>query len=143
LFSFYIDSHSKSKSNGFFDSFVPGYLAKRPEARELVKLKEDGGRFFLRFNDLNKMSLIYCDFKQENGKILNRDERRRKDNLKNTLVLFEKEGSLKKIAAGTDFEHGKDYLKYEVTNDELWRSLIRKYSLQRDPCKVIQTFTSN
>lgn len=125
-------------SRPFFTSFVCDRLANHVEARDLVKLNEDDGRFFLYFNDIDKMSLIYCDFKQQiGGKELKRDAKSRKDNLKNTLALSEKNGSLKKVASGTDHEHHTDYLKYEVMNSELWHSLTSNFRAVQNTCCMV------
>ncbi len=124
--------------NGFMHRFVCGHLAQHSEARDLVKLKEKDQRHFLRFTDVDKMSLIYCDFKEQNdGKNLKRDLKSRKDNMTKTLALSEKDGSLKKVFGGTDFEHSKEHLKYEVLDSELWRSLKKNYSLPKNPHMVI------
>jgi hypothetical protein len=56
--------------NNFFVSFICGHLAKHTEAHHLVKLNEDRQRFVLRFDDIDKINSIYCDFKNKNGKIL-------------------------------------------------------------------------
>jgi hypothetical protein len=55
-------------------------LSNHPEARDLVKLEEHDSQRFLRFNDIVKITDIYCDYKQdENGKKLKRKLKQRKD----------------------------------------------------------------
>ncbi len=98
----------------------------------MVKLKEDRDGYFLRFNDVEKITSIYCDFKQANGKGLKRDLSKRKDNFKKIIKeQFEKLGKLEKVGQGT--ERGKEYLKYEIKDSKLWQSLTTKYSVQRKP----------
>lgn len=135
----FIGSSSKQPSDRFFHEFVCDYLAKHAEARYLLKLKEDGLRL-LRFNNIDKITWIYCDYKEKyHSRILSRDFKKRKDNFKNIIAPLEKEGSLKKVGNGTEF--GKEYLKYEIKKNELWHLLTRNYSVQRKSNKVIRTFT--
>ena len=130
FFYYFLGSCSNAESKGFFRGFVCGHLANHDDARHLVKLKED--RCILRFNDVDKISSIYSDFKEANGKILNRDLKNRRDNFKKIIKeQFEKGGLLKKVGKGT--EYGKEYLKYEIKDSELWHSLTTKYSVQRKP----------
>ncbi len=93
----------------------------------MVKLKENG--FVICFNDVDKITIIYCDFKEGKGRKLSRDPKKRKDNFKNILSQLEKEGSLEKVGNGK--EYGKEYLKYEIKNSAMWHSLTRNYSVQR------------
>jgi hypothetical protein len=112
----------------------------------LVTLKEERRRFVLRFNDIDKINSIYCDFKNENGRILtgilnvlfNRKSKKRKDKFKNLMALFEKEGLLEMVGSGTEYD--KEYLKYVVKDGELWYSLTSNYAVQRSLRKVIWTF---
>ncbi len=116
-------------SSVFFSHFVCGYLANHADVRQLVKLKED--RSVLRFNDVDKITCIYCDYKQANGKTLKRDLKKRKDNFKNIMSQFERDGLLKRVGGGTDYD--KEYLKYEIKDRKLWLSLTRNYSVPRKP----------
>ena len=133
---FFIGSDPRAKSNSFFPSFVCGYLANHVEARHLLKLKED--RSILRFNDIDKISSIYCDYiLYEKGRTLKRDLKSRRDNFLKIMVQFENDGLLKNIGSGRDY--GKEYLKFEVKNSELWHSLTKEYSVWRNPRMVIWT----
>ena len=134
----FIGSGPKAKSNSFFPSFVCGHLAKHVEARHLVKLKEY--RSILRFNDIDKISSIYCDYiYKEKGKTLKRDLKSRRDNFLKIIGQLENDGLLKNVGSGKDY--GKEYLKYEVKNSEMWHSLTKNYSVPRNPRMVIWTFT--
>lgn len=134
----FIGSGPRAKSNSFFHSFVCGYLAKHVEARHLVKLKED--RSILRFNDIHKISSIYCDYVyEEKGKTLKRDLKSRRDNFLKIMVQLENDGLLKNVGSGKDYD--KEYLKYEVKNSEMWHSLTKNYSVQRNTRMVTRIFT--
>ena len=101
----------------------------------MVKLKEDDGSSFLRFNDVDKITSIYCDYREENGKVLDRNLKKRKDNFKNSMALFEKYGYLKKVGFGMEFE--RKILKYEIKDEKMWQSLKRNYSVPRNSHTVI------
>ena len=97
-------------------------------------------RRVLHFKDLYKISVVYCDFNEQNGKALNRDPKSRKDNFKNILNMKTKiNGYLQRFGKGT--EDGKEFLKYEVKNQEWWNSLTRSYTVVKDPGMVILSFT--
>ena len=136
LFIFSFNLTLTGKSNGFFNGFVNDYLANHSEAQQMIKL-EEGSQHFLLFNDIERVTEIYCDHKgktdQDPGRIL----KKRKDNFKNTVALSEKKGLLEKVGFGTEF--GKEYLKYEIKNDKLWDSLKQKYSVSRNFHMVIKT----
>ena len=142
--SHFIGSRSKVKENGLVASFVCGHLAKHAEAQHLVTLIEDQDRFVLRFNDIDKISSIYCDFKQENDRTLRRlfkkmwqrKSKKRKDKITKLLAQFKKEGLLEIVDGGASW-YDKNYLEYEVKNRELWHSLTRNYSVQRNAGEVI------
>jgi hypothetical protein len=77
----------------------------------LVKLKED--RSILRFNDIDKISSIYCDYiYKEKGKTLKRDLKSRRDNFLKIMVQLENDGLLQNVGSGKDY--GKEFLKYAV-----------------------------
>ncbi|CAB4032113.1 Hypothetical predicted protein, partial [Paramuricea clavata] len=99
------------------------------ECENLVEVTES--RRVLHFKDLDKISVVYCDFKEQNGKALNRDSRSRKDNFKNILNMKIRNGCLQKFGNGT--EDGKEFLKYEVKNQEWWNSLTRSYTVVKGP----------
>lgn len=127
LLVFFRFTGSCPKLSKFFTSFVCDHLAKHVEARNLVKLKEDKG-CFLYFNDIDRMSLIYCDFKEQvESKNLNGNAKSGKDGLKNTLALSEKDGSMMKVASGKDHKRHTEYLKYEIMNSELRHSLRKNF----------------
>ena len=123
--------------------FVNGHLANHADARSMVTLKEDQSRRYVRLMDLDKISSIYCDYKEENGTKLKREPKKRKDNLKNVFAHFEKEGLLQKISFGKDCEHDKEHIKYEVKDKHLWNSLSRNYSVPKRECKVKRNLTKN
>ncbi len=125
----FLASCLNAKSSVFFTDFVCGYLANHADVRQLVKLKEN--RYVLRFNDVGEITSIYCDFKEANGRKLKRALEKRRDNFKNIMSQFEKAELLIKVGGG--IEYGKEYLKYEIKNSELWHSLRRNYSVQRNP----------
>ncbi len=132
MFFYFLGSCLNAESNDFFRDFVCGDLANHAEVRHLVKLNEDCNGCFLRFNDVEKITSIYCDFKQANGKGLTRDLSKRKDNFKKIIKKqYDELGKLEKVAHGT--ERGKEYLKYEIKDSKLWQSLTTKYSVQRKP----------
>ena len=96
-------------------------------------------RRVLHFKDIDKISVVYCDFKEQNGKALNRDRRSRMDNFKNILNMKIRNGCLEKFGNGT--EYGKEFVKCGVKNQEWWNSLTRSYTVVKDPGMVILTFT--
>ena len=132
-----IGSFAKGKS--FFNDFLCGYLSKLPEAQQLVKLKERCGRRLLRLNDMENITNIYCHFNEQKDEVrrFSRNWKSAKSNFIHTMAQFEKDGSLAKVGFGMEF--GKEYLKYEINDDELWRSLARNYSVSRQPHMVILT----
>ncbi len=129
FFYYFLGSCSNAESKGFFRGFVCGHLANHDDVRHLVKLKED--RCILRFNDVDKISSIYSDFKEANGKILIRDLKNRRDNFKKIMSQFEKGGLLKKVGGGIDYD--KEFLKFEIKDSGLWCSLTSNYSVQGKP----------
>ena len=115
-------------------NFLCNFLASHDEGRDLVEIIES--RCGLHLKDLDRISDIYCDFKEKvKLKILSRDLNSRKDNLKNVLKLKVKGNWMERFGNGT--EDGKEYLKYEIKNHELWQSLTGKYSLVKPPRMVI------
>ena len=62
------------------------------------------------------------------------------DNLKNTLAKHE-EQDLQKFQSGTKSD--KQFLVYEIKNEELWNLLNQNYSVPRNSHMVIQTFNFN
>ena len=100
------------------------YLSKDLQtSRDLVKVKIKDGQFNVRFNDVDKISLLYCKFKD-----LDDDEKKRKDNLKQIFKLLVKSELLEEIGRGT--EYGKEYLKYKVLDRDLSHELSTKHSVQ-------------
>ena len=111
----------------FFDDFVCGHLAKDVEARRLVTLKEQG--LILRFNNVDIISSIYLDFKNEDSRKSKFVWKKNNKNLEDIMARFEEEGLLEKVSAG--IKRDEKYLKYKVKNDKIWSSLSKKYSVQR------------
>ena len=144
-------SDSKTKKSPFWSDFLCGGLAKHVEARDLVKVKMDSGRQFVRFTDIDRISSIYCDVKKQNDdRNLNSNEKCRKDNVKKILADLAKNGLLKKINAGKDWgtsqdeedKKFKEYLKYEVLDGQLWKELSKNYSVQQKRDTVINKHLS-
>lgn len=121
------------KPDGFFCRFICDYLAKHPDGRHLIELTENPP--VLRFNDIDRASDIYCDYKEKIGTKLNRDSKRKKDNFKNILKL----SFLKNVGSGITY--GKTFLMYEVEDRAVWNLLKSNYSSQRTSHTVIRTFT--
>ena len=99
----------------------------------MVEIIDD--RRGLHLKDLDRISDIYCDFKEAKGKTLSRDLKSRKDNLKNVLKLKITGNWIERFGNGT--EDGKEYLKYEIKNQELWQSLTGRYPVLEPPRMVI------
>ena len=137
-----IGSSLNVKSSTFWDVFICDYLAKHAEADLVtVKLKAKERRSARRLfclNDIDRISELYCNFKEKNGKTLKKDPKKRKDNLKNILAINEKEGRLTKCTSGTHYDNKREYLKYEVNDDRFWNFLERNYTVQRTPRMVLQ-----
>jgi hypothetical protein len=115
----------------FIDNFILGFLLRlgTQEQRLLIQLKVDRWeRRVLLFPTIDGISRRYCDFKEENGRPLIRDLKNRKDNFKAIMRQQENAGFVKNIGNGTG--DGREYLKYEVLNDDLWRALSTKYSVK-------------
>ncbi|CAB3988683.1 Hypothetical predicted protein [Paramuricea clavata] len=94
-----IGSRPKQKSNGFIRGFVCNYLANHSDGQLLVELTENPS--VVKFNDIGAISAIYCDYKEQSGRQLNRKLEKRIDNVKNILKLFEKQTiTLEKIGSG-------------------------------------------
>jgi DNA-binding MarR family transcriptional regulator len=102
-------------------------------------LREKNRHCFLHLNDIDKISSIFCDFKEESGRKLRRDIKLRKDRFRSYMKEFEKKELLEKVGDGTDYK--KKFIKYEVKNMEIWDSLKMNYSIQRNTPMVIWTFT--
>ncbi|CAB4012140.1 Hypothetical predicted protein, partial [Paramuricea clavata] len=131
---------SGAKSKNFFSGFVCGHLAKHVEARHLVKLKED--RFILRFNDIDRITSIYCDYiYKEKGKTLKRDFKNRRDNFLKIVGQLESDGFLKNVGSGKDYD--KEFLKFEVKNSGMWHSLTKNYSVPRNPLMNLENFCAS
>jgi hypothetical protein len=101
----------------------------------LVKLKENSQRTVLRFNDIDRISLIYCDSIEENGTMSRRKLKKRNTKFKNLVAPLEGKGLLQLVGEGEDY--GKKYLKYQVKDSKLWDSLAKNYTVQRSPRTVI------
>jgi hypothetical protein len=115
----------------FIDHFILGFLLHfgTQEQRLLIQLKVDRReRRVLLFPNIDGISSLYCDFKEENGRRLSRDLKDRKDNFKAIMRQQENAGFVKNIGNGTG--DGREYLKYKVLNDDLWRALSTKYSVK-------------
>ncbi len=124
--TFFYVQLQKQRRKKFIRNFVCGYLAK--QAQDLVKLEEDGPRLLVRFNDMERMSLKYCGFEQQReGKALKSDTKSREDNIKNIFAFLEKEGSLKKVEAGKNFEQGNEYLTFQVLDVKMQCVLRESY----------------
>lgn len=113
--------------------FVCGYLANHSDGQLLVELTENPSA--VTFNDIGKISDIYWDYKNKNGKQLNTKEKRKKDNFKKNL----KSSFPKEVTTGRT--NGKAFLTYEVEDGALWNLLKSNYSRQKNPHTVIRTFT--
>ena len=83
---------------------------------------------FLCFLDNDKFSSAYCDYKEKDGKTLDRESKKRKDNFKNSLKHFEDKKLLKKFSV-TKYTNGKEHVNYEVKDDHLWDKLKTYYSV--------------
>ena len=124
------------KGYQFFDDFICGYLLLYGDARKLIALREIGARRFLCFLDLDKISSVYCDYKENSGKSLGRDLKMKKDNFKTILKYFEKEGSLKKFSLTNVFD-GREQIEYQVNNEHLWDSLRKHYAVKRSRHRMV------
>lgn len=92
----------------------------------------------MHLKDVDEITESYCNFKEnQHGKKLARDPKKRRDNFKNTLHMYEKKGLIEKFSNGT--EDKKQFLKYEVKDLDLWNSLQVSYSVQRNARLVIRT----
>lgn len=136
MYSYFIVSNENSRDSKGLPIFLRD-LNSRPDAEQLIKFKS-GHIMYLK--DVDKISEIYvCDFKEkQHGKTLAKDPKRRKDNFKNSLHMYEKKGSIKKLEQGTKFKEGKQFLKYEVKDPDLWNLLQVSYSVQRNARFVIR-----
>ena len=93
-----------------------------------LKLKENSQRTLLRFNDIDRISLIYCDLLEEqNGTISRKKLKKRKNLFKKLVAPLEKKGLLHPVGRG--MEYCKEYLKYEVKDSKLWESLAKNYTV--------------
>ena len=129
-FFFHFIGPCPPKSNEFFLFFVCDYLLKVANAGDYVELRENPA--VLHLKDLDKISDIYCDYKDQkttSGKKLNREKKNRLDNIKNTIKLYEKgqAPSLKKVGNGVMY--GKEFLACEIKDSALWCSLKRSFRL--------------
>ena len=127
-----IGSSSNKNFCPYWERFIFVYIPSRGRIaqRRLLKLKVDGkGRFIVHFQDIDKISLFYCAFKEEDGKTLSREPKHRRDNFLAITKQQEKQGLLKTVGHGT--EDGKEYFKFEVLNIALWQSLESKFSVQK------------
>ncbi len=138
-FSHFVGSTSKAKPKKLINNFVCGYLAK--QAQDLVKVKQDGQSLLIRFNDINKISSTYCTFKS-GSRDLKSDTNHGKDNFEDILALLGSEGSLEKKDTGRKFEHGniKEYMTFEVIDNEMKRVLTSSYPVQKKSRMVMYIF---
>ena len=95
-------------------------LAKSAGARNLVTLKEDNQRLFVRFNDIPKIVFICRDFKNVAKKKW-KGKKWKRDKFGYLMAKFEKEGLLTKTESGK--EYGKEYLEYEVKDSKFKENL--------------------
>ena len=135
------------KSSTFWDVFICDYLAKHAEADlvtlELRKDKEERIHRLLCLNDIDKITELYCNFKAEkNGRSLMRNPLRRNDNFKKILDLNVKQGRLAKFGYGAHLIDGKkEYLEYDVHDENSWDCLLRNYKDQRTVRMVLWNST--
>ncbi len=118
------------KSNEFFLFFVCDYLLKVANAGDYVELRENPP--VLHLKDLDKISNIYCDYKDQKPnsvRKLNREKKKRLDNIKNTIKLYEKGQPPSLTRVGSGVMYGKEFLMCEIKDEALWLSLKQSFSL--------------